>query len=62
LSEDDLMFNTVEPFTILYGSLLHENHIAELTAPRRNLLKEAYSECTFKPATNANQTNKKLAQ
>ena len=61
MSEDDLMLNIVDPFTILYGSLMHEIHIADLTAPRRNLLKETYSECTFKPNANVNQVNKKLA-
>jgi len=61
LSEDDLMVGTVEPFTILYGSLLHENHLSDLATPQRNLLKETYSECTFKPDTNNKLNNKKLA-
>jgi hypothetical protein len=55
------MINTVEPFIILYGPLLHENYIADLTTPRRDLLQEAYSQCTFKPNTNGLQ-NQKLAK
>jgi hypothetical protein len=55
------MINTVEPFTVLFGSLMHENHVAELAAPKKDLLREAYSQCTFRPATNGQQ-NEKLAK
>ncbi len=55
------MINTVEPFTVLFGSLMHENHITELTAPKKDLLSEVYSQCTFKPNTNGQQ-NEKIAR
>lgn len=54
------MNNIVEPFTVLYGALLHQNHVAELTTPKRDLVKETYSQCTFKPTANS-KTNDKIA-
>ena len=55
------MNNVVEPFTVLFGALLHQNHISDLTTPKRDLVKETYSQCTFKPQANSKQ-NEKLAR
>lgn len=47
---------------VLCGSLLHyESIIGNLVEKKRDLLFEAYSQCTFKPVTNE-KVNEKLAK
>jgi hypothetical protein len=40
---------------------MYENAISNLVAPKKNIAKEAYKECTFKPKAN-NSKNDKLAK
>jgi hypothetical protein len=61
LSEYELMHDIVQPFTTLYGTLMYENAISNLVAPKRDIAKDVYKECTFKPKANNNK-NDKLAR
>lgn len=60
MSEYELMKHIVEPFTTFYGVQMYNNAISDLVQPKRDIEKEAYASCTFKPQANT-QYNDKLA-
>ena len=62
ISEETVINEIIDPFVLLCGSLLHyESVIGNLVNKKRDLLYQAYSQCTFKPVLN-DKANEILAR